>query len=248
MNRRAQAALIGAVLLLAAASVQAAKKPKTVDTFWTYPDYAKIKVERIAVIPAASYDNNIQTETTVEQGLGMQLKGEKYRWVSASATRDLLRSMTGSDSLLKAVKAQILKEPRVDSLTAQRLCAMFHCDALLSMRVDQWEQQTIEWNQSGTPSTTIQLKAALVDAQGRLLWTASGSQSSQGPYYDANAATLGVKDSGLERKPITGQGGPPTFLETLTTLLTRWAPAFPAPPEKSPSTGSEAPPDSGAGK
>ena len=136
MKRRAQAVLIGGALLLAAASVHAAKKPKTVDTFWTYPDYQKIKVERIAVIPAASYDNNIQTETTVEQALGMQLKGQKYRWVSASTTRDLLRSMTGSDSLLKAVKAQILKEPRVDSLTAQRLCSMIHCDALLSTRVD----------------------------------------------------------------------------------------------------------------
>jgi hypothetical protein len=241
--------LIGGALLLAAASVHAAKKPKTVDTFWTYPDYQKIKVERIAVIPAASYDNNIQTETTVEQALGMQLKGQKYRWVSASTTRDLLRSMTGSDSLLKAVKAQILKEPRVDSLTAQRLCSMIHCDALLSTRVDLWEQQTIEWNQSGKPSTTVQLKAALVDAQGRLLWTAAGSQSSEGPYYDANSATIGVKDSGLERKPVTGQGGPPTYLETLTTLLTRWAPNFPAPPEKPPgSTGTEAPPDSGAGK
>ena len=242
--------MIIAALFLAAATAMAAKKPKTVDTFWTHPDYAKSNVGRIAVIPAASYDNNIQTESTVEQALGLQLKGEKYRWVSASSTRDLLRSMTGSDSLLKAVKAQILKDPRVDSLTAQRLCGMFHCDALLSTRVDLWEQQKIEWNQSGKPSTTVQLKAALVGADGRLLWTASGSQSSEGPYYDANSATIGVKDSGLERKPVSGEGsGPPSYLETLNTLLMRWAPNFPTAPEKPAApAGSDAKPDSGAGK
>ena len=212
---------------------RAAKKDKTPDRVWTNPDFASSGVDRIALVPVATYDGNLQAVSLVEGALGQALRPTGYRWIGSTSVRDILRAQAGGDSLLKLVAARLLTDPRGDSLAAPRVCGMLHCDALLSVRVDQWEQQTPEWNQSGTPTTTVQMHAALVDSRGRLLWTAASSQTSDGPYYDPNAAIHGVKDSGLDRAPITGQGGAPSYREVVTLVVARWAPRFPvkvAPP------------------
>jgi hypothetical protein len=112
-----------------------------------------------------------------------------------------------------------------------KLCRALRVTALLSVRVDLFEQVQVEWNQSGKPSTTVQSRAAVVDSGGRLVWTASGSETAEGPYHDANAATLGVKGSGLTTEPVTGQGGAPSFDDVTTRLFTRWAAHFPALPK-----------------
>src|SRR4030095_15408340 len=122
----------------------------------------------------------------------------------------------------------ILTQGRVDSLAARRLCRALRVTALLSVRVDLFEQIQVEWNQSGKPSTTVQSRAAVVDSSGRLLWTASGSETAEGPYHDANAATLGVKGSGLTTEPVTGQGGAPSFQDVTTRLFPPWSTHLPA--------------------
>jgi len=233
---------VAIALTAAAHGALAAKRERTVDAIWTHPAYAQSGVDRIALVPVTSYDNNLQNENLVEAVLGAALKGTGYRWLSGTSTRDLLRSRTGGDSLLKVVKAGILAGARVDSLQAAGLCAMLGCDALLAVRVDQWEQSVPEWNQAGKPSTSIQLRAALVDSLGRLLWSAAGGQTSEGPYYDPATNPTAVRDVGLDRKPVTSQAGAPTYRETVTTLIARWTPRFPAPP----STARPAPSDTAA--
>jgi hypothetical protein len=221
-------ACVTAGLLAASPDARAAKKDKKPDRVWTHPDFASFGVDRIAMIPTATYDGNLQAVSLVEGAVGQALRPTGYRWIGSTSTRDIMRAQPGGDSLLKAVAARLLTDPRVDSLAAPRVCGMLRCDALLSVRVDQWEQQMPEWNQSGTPTTTVQLRAALVDSLGRLLWSASSSQTADGPYFNANAGVRGVKDSGLERVPITGQGGPPSYREVVTSVVTHWAPQFPA--------------------
>lgn len=233
---------VAIALAVAASAAFAAKRERTIDAIWTHPAYVQSGVDRIALIPVTTYDNNLQNENLVEALLGGALKGTGYRWLSGTSTRDLLRSRTGGDSLLKAVKAGILAGARVDSVQAPGLCAMLGCDALLAVRVDQWEQSVPEWNQAGKPSTTIRLRAALVDSLGRLLWSAAGGQTAEGPYYDPSTNPTAVRDAGLDRKPVTSQAGAPTYRETVTTLISRWAPRFPPPP----SSARPAAPDSAA--
>jgi hypothetical protein len=136
----------------------------------------------------------------------------------------------GGDSVLTGLRAQLLKEPRVDSLAAVSLCRALHTSAVMSVRADLWEQTEMDWNQTGKPWTTVQLKAALVDSTGRLLWSASGSQTAEGPVHTADNNTLGVKSSGLSLQPVTAQAGAPSFAETLALLLGRWVERFPARP------------------
>ena len=207
------------------ADAGAAKKAR--DQFWTRPDFQQLKVDRIALFPVTSYDNNIQNENMVEAALGLAFKSTGYRWMSGTSTREMMRARTGSDSMLKALREGILTNARLDSASAAGLLAMLRCDAVLTVRLDQFERHEPEWNVAGKPYTIIQLRAALVASVGRLVWSASSIETAEGPYYDPSTSPIAVKDSGLERKPLSNQGGAPSYREVLSTLLTRWAAQFP---------------------
>ena len=228
-----------AVAIAVASSSQAAKKSR--DAFWSRADFATRKVDRIVLFPVVSYDNNIQSENQVEASVGAAFKGLSYRWLSGTTPRGLIRSQPAGDSLLKEVRKGILAGGRLDSLQAPALAAALRCDAVLTMRIDQYEQHEPQWNEAGKPFTTIRLTAALVDSAGRLLWSANGGDTGEGPYHDPNANAVGVNDTGLDRKPISGQSGAPAVREVLALIAPRWAEAFPkhSPP---PAADSAAPP------
>jgi hypothetical protein len=86
-----------------AGSVDAAKQAR--DQFWTRPGFNQLRVDRIALFPVTSYDNNIQNENQVETSLGQAFKSLGYRWISGTSTREMVRGRTGSDSLLKVLRA-----------------------------------------------------------------------------------------------------------------------------------------------
>ncbi len=258
MMRHRLAGLAAAALVLASGTTAAlAAKRNNKDQVWTTPAYATTGVDAIALIPVASFDHNIANQNLVEAVLGQTFHGLDYRWVSGTATRDLLRGGATSDSLLRVIRDQIIAGARIDSALAPSIARTLGVRGLLCVRIDQWDQQSPEWNTAGKPYTTVQLDARLVGADGRLLWSIEGSQVGEGPYYDPSTAPTSVNDSGLDRKPVTSQGGPPTFREVLVSLLTRWAGEFPAKPAAAPAdapgsapaattAASPAPPDSTA--
>ncbi len=215
------------LLALPVSGLTAPKKEKRIDRIWVSPDTANFKGDRIALMPAVSYDNNFPNEKLVEAAVGQNFASTGYRWVSASTVREMLRSDAGGDSVLSVLRQGELKDPRIDSLAAPGLCAKLRCHALLTFRIDLWEQRNMEWHQAGKPSTTIQLKAALVDSGGRLLWTAAGSQTAEGQYNDPNSNPNVADEAGLQRKALEGLGAPSPLL-ALTPLLTRWVAQFPA--------------------
>jgi len=206
----------------------APRRGKPIDKIWVHPDFVVLGIEKIAVLPVATFDNNYEAQKVVEQAFGQVFRTTGYRWVSTASSRDLLRAHGSSgDSLAKALQAQILKTERVDSLAAPGLCAWLRADAVLSLRVDQWEREQVEWNQTGKPYTQVQLRATLVDSLGRLLWSASGSNKGEGSDHSPDAAVEGVTTSGLGSKPITAQAGAPSFPEVVLPLFTRWVELFP---------------------
>jgi hypothetical protein len=229
--RHAHTVTIAAAIIALAVSLPAvaAKKEKKVDRIWVHATFDSFKVERIAMLPAASYDKNSAAEQLVEGTFGQAIKGAGYRWISPLTTRELLRSSTGgTDSLLNLAKKSMLDAAQVDSVLAIEICNKLHVDALLEMRIDQWEKRELEYDQSGKSSTSIQIKAALMDSTGALLWTASGGQSADGPYHDANAGAIGLSGGSLTRSVLTGQGGAPEYLDVLNLILARWTPQFPS--------------------
>ena len=170
---------------------------------WTHPDYAKLDIQSIA-ITVTSYGNDLDAEKHVEAGLGAALRAANYRWVSGSSSRDRLRAQ-GGDSLLSLVRTNVTNQVRIDSLAAPALCQRLGVDALLSVRIDLWERFEPEWDQAGKPTTSVQIRAALVDSLGRLLWNAAGTETGEG------RATIRVRPRSVcpDRGPVVRDRSPP---------------------------------------
>lgn len=226
MRRLIVSALFVAAVACAATALAADRGARKLDVFWQVPDLASLDLRAIALLPVATFDGNLEARRYTEDGVGKAFRGSGHRWLSPLLTREMLRQ-AGGDSLLKAVNEQVVKAVRVDSLDAPYLCRVMRVRALLSVRVEQFEKREMEFNQSGKPITTVNLRAALVDSTGRLLWTASGAENAEGPYHDANSGAIGVNASGLNNTPLTNQAGAPGYPETLSKLLGRWAQVFP---------------------
>lgn len=226
MRRTIASALLLAAVSLAVVALAADRGTRKLDVFWQAPELATFDLRTVAFLPVATYDGNLEARRQTEDQVGKAFRGSGHRWLSTLVTREMLRK-AGGDSLLKAVNDQLLKNARVDSLDAPYLSRLTRSRALLTVRVDQFEKREMEFNQSGKPTTTVQLRAALVDSTGRLLWSASGAENAEGPYHDANTGAIGVNASGLNNTPMTNQAGAPGFPETLGKLLARWSDAFP---------------------
>ena len=227
LHRRSSRLLITLMALGLMAWPVLAAKPKRTDLIWAHPRFDSLGVRSIALLPASSFDHNRQNEQRVEGLFAQVLRPSGYRWITPQVGRELIKSALG-ESALAAIDVDVLKLGRIDSLRAGALCRALRSQAIMSTRLDLFEQAQVEWNQAGTPSTTVKLRAALVDSAGRLLWSAAGSETGEGTSHDPNAATMGVKSTGLGSTPITAQGGAPSFDDVTTRLVSRWMLHFPA--------------------
>ena len=216
------------LLLIAAAPVPAAEKPKTGgnDLVWVSPDLARYPVTSIAMLPVVMFNDNSEQRKLIENAIGQALKTSGHRWVSPFIVRDNLMH-SGGDSLIKALNAKVLVAPRLDSLDAPYVSRALRARALLTVRADQMEQVELEATQSGRPSTTVYLRAALVDSTGRLLWTVSSNETLEGQRQEAGGNIIGVKASGLNTTAVGLTTAAPGFPEVLSKIAQRWALVFP---------------------
>ncbi len=245
MQRLTVVSLVVALAAVSAVALAAGPKKTLGDQFWTTPDLASYPVASIALLPPATYDDNADARKQVELAVGQALRGSGHRWASAMLVRDLLMK-TGGDSLVHAINEKLLKDPRLDSLDAPRVARIVRTRALLTVRVDQLERRELEIGQSGRPSTSVQLRAALVDSTGRLLWTVYSNETLEGSAQDANANVIGVKASGLNNTAVGGTTSAPSYAEVLTKVCQRWTESF---PRRAAQDSSRAAPDSSrAGK
>jgi hypothetical protein len=218
--------LLSASLLLALLATAAAKKDSTADRAWTAPDLDHYPVTSIAMLPPATYDGNVEVRKQVETAVGQALKGSGHRWISPFLVRDYL-TRNGGDSLVKVLNDKLLKDPRLDSLDAPRMSRLLHARAVLTVRVDEMERRELEPDQTGRPTTSIQLRAALVDSTGRLLWTLYSSETMEGAQQDPGGNIIGLKTSGLNNSAVGDVSPAPTYQEVLAKMCLRWTDAFP---------------------
>ena len=88
---RAAACFAVAVLLALACAGSSNAAKKSHDQYWTSPDFASLGVDYIAVMPAATFDNNIQNEGLVEAAVGQALANGRLDSASATGLAKLLR-------------------------------------------------------------------------------------------------------------------------------------------------------------
>ena len=218
--------LIALGSLAAALALAAPRDKNTGDRVWTAPDLAHYPVGSIALLPPVTYDGSIENRRLVENAVGQALRGSGHRWSSPFLVRDYLIK-NGGDSLLAAVEDKLRKEPRIDSLDAPYLSRILRTRAILTVRIDQMERRELEADQSGRPATTVQLKAALVDSTGRLLWTVASNETLEGAQQEAGGNVIGVKASGLNNQGVGNTSTAPQFTELLLKIGSRWKEPFP---------------------
>jgi len=216
------------LLLVIAARARGANVKPGEDVFWKAPDYAKIAPASIALLPAVSFDRNLESERLVGESWAVNFSKGSYRWLSPMTSKVLLSSNASADSLSGLARANVLKNGRVDSLLAPALCGKLRVQAVLSVLIEQWDRQVIEPDQSGKPWTRVHLRAAMVDTLGRLLWSGTGTETIEGQNHEAVAPADGRTEASPGRSEFaSGVGGPPPYRDVLDKLLTRWAAAFP---------------------
>ena len=218
------------LLAIATRSQGAAKGKPGEDVFWQRADFTRLAPASIALLPAVSLDRNQDSERETNAAWAASASRGNYRWLSAGSARTILSASPAGDSLLAAARAELLKTGRVDSLVAPALCAKLRVQAVLGVDIVQWENQAIEPNSSGKPWSRVQLRAALVDSIGRLLWTGSGSETVEGPEYEpAGRQASGSESTAPHSDFNTGGGAAPPYRDVLMLLIARWSAAFPQP-------------------
>ena len=221
--------LVAGALTAAALAFAAAKSKSNSDHFWAAPDIDHYPIRSIALLPPATYDGNVEGRKLVENAVGQALKGTGFRWVSPFLVRDYL-FQSGRDSLANALQHKLLMNPRLDSLDAPLVSRALRARAILTVRVDRMERNQIDAGQTGRPSTTVELRAALVDSTGRLLWTAYSNETVEGAQQEAESNVIGVKASGLNNEGIGNTTSAPPLTEVVLKICQRWLDPFPKPP------------------
>ena len=219
-------ALLSALWLAAvAAGPSSNRRGSDADVFWTRADLAQHLPSSIALLPAASFDSNSERERVAGVAWASNFGRTSYRWVSAPVSRALLSGAAG-DSLLRLARGSVLKDGRVDSLIAPALCARLRVQAVVSVRIDSWDIQAIEPDQTGKPWSRAYVRAAAVDSMGRLLWSAAGGETVEGLYHEAQSHASGVKATALRNEFSSGAGAAPIALDVFNRVMQRWALAF----------------------
>ena len=228
----AERALVSLATLLAVIASGTAKDQRRPagDLIWQHPQYANFAPASIALLPAASFDGNAERERLLTASCAAGLGGRGYRWMSATTSRAMLSSDSTGQTLLAAARGAVLQKARLDSTIARRMCVLLRVQAVLGVRLDEWESQAIEPSQSGKPWSRAYVRSALMDSTGRLLWSAEGSETVEGLEHDATTNATGIESSSPRNEFATGEGAPPKPQEVFQRIVTRWAAAFPVRP------------------
>jgi len=228
------AALISsaAALTIASAALAAGSSKPGEDVFWKPTDFVARAPASIAMLPTVSFEHSAESEREVSVAWAASFQRAGYRWISAVNTRSILLALPGGDSLLTDARAAVLQKGEVDSILAPALCAKLRVQALLSVRIDQWERHSLEIDEAGKPWTRVHLRAAMVDSTGHAIWTASGSETVEGPNHELRTerGSTGTESSAPPSEFTGGEGAAPPFHDVLTRLLARWSVAFPPRP------------------
>ena len=224
--KRHVAALLLTIAVLATPAYSA-RQTHPVDQIWTRSNLSTIRIESVAMLPALSYDGVGPAERHAEGELMKIIRDAGFRWVTAPTAREMLRRVS-NDSVIPALKAQLLENARVDSAKTAAVCAYLRVNGLITVRVDRAEQISIQTDQSGKPSTTVYVHAAMVDSLGRLIWTASGTNTLEGPYLSAAPTGSNVMTTQLGNTPTQTKINAPDWPDAFDPLFTRWRPSFPS--------------------
>jgi hypothetical protein len=218
------------VLLLSLAPVVCAA-PALRDTVWTCKDVASHTIREVAILPVVNVVDDARASIFVDGRLGPHFC-ERTRLsciLPDEARRKLERQGRHPYAQLDSLARQVWLNVWVDSLTAGDVARQLQVQSVLCIRIDRWER--LEAWDARHMRAIVNMRSALVDSGGAVLWTASGENSAstslrfQAELAEVKAPTW-FKDWGIPLASAEMRKAP-DFDKAVSELLEHWVKRFP---------------------
>jgi hypothetical protein len=212
-RRRFQPALPVAILLLALPSLSlAAKEDKAA------PAGPSL---RVAVMPFVNATDELGASKIMEDVLKKELKKIDAKRATFIWPADVERLLTDADQLARVdrLNDRYSKFTSVDSTAISGLDSLLMVDAVLLVKVSEWENHRVPVIGAGQSSATVGLSFALYDPRTKtLLWSKKPREQRFAAELDASSANVNYDETGvIQRK---SDNAPPRY-EALAADLVR---------------------------
>ncbi|HEX4992038.1 MAG TPA: hypothetical protein VFV45_02305 [Rubrobacteraceae bacterium] len=208
--RRLHPALPVVLLLLAAPAVSSAKDEK--------PASAPL---RVAVVPYVNTTEEIGASAIMEDVLKGELKKLDAKRVTFIWAGDTERLLSDADQLARVdrLNDRFSKFGTLESTAIAGLDSILMVDAILLVKISEWENHRVPVVGAGQSHTTVALSFALYDPRTKaLLWTKKPREQRFSAELDASSANVNYDETGvIQRK---SDNAPPRF-ETVAADLVR---------------------------
>ena len=176
---------------------------------------------RVAVFPAANASQEVGAGKIMEDILKNELKkveATRATFIWPADVERLLDNASQSDRIDR-LNDRFSNVAQIDSTAAAGLDTVLTVDAILLVKVAEWENHRVPVIGAGQSSATVGLSFALYDARTlKLLWTKSPSEQRFSRELDASSANVNYDETGLIQRK--SDNAPPRY-ETVAGDLVR---------------------------
>jgi hypothetical protein len=189
--------------------------------FLVLPVLAQGAALRVAVFPASNVSQEVGAGNIMEDILKNELKkveSTRAKFIWPADVQRLLDNASQTDRIDR-LNDRYSSVTQLDSTAAAGLDTVLTVDAILLVKVSEWENHRVPVIGAGQSSATVGLSFALYDARTlKLLWTKSPREQRFSRELDASSANVNYDETGLIQRK--SDNAPPRY-ETVAGDLVR---------------------------
>ncbi|MGE5179732.1 MAG: hypothetical protein ACM3PF_11635 [Bacteroidota bacterium] len=167
---------------------------------------------RVAVFPAANASQEVGAARIIEDILRTELKkveATRATFLYPADVERLLDNASQTDRI-ERLNDRFSNVAQLDSTAAAGLDTVLTVDAILLVKVGEWENHRVPVIGAGQSSATVGLSFALYDARTlKLLWTKSPREQRFSRELDASSANVNYDETGLIQRKA--DNAPPRY-------------------------------------
>jgi hypothetical protein len=167
---------------------------------------------------------NVTQETLADQIVSQALRDQLEEFDTARATflfpSDVQRVLSARNEFQRAyrIAEKWSKKGTIDSTAVAGLDSLLTVDAVLCVRVSEWEVKRITIINAGQSYTSVGLQFALYDVRSKkLLWKKDAHDQRFAPEYDVSSGTVSYDETGTIQSRTTNE--PPRPKDVLNDLI-----------------------------
>lgn len=154
---------------------------------------------RVAVLPLMNTTAEVLANQTVHEALQEQLKalsGGAATFILPEDTDRILNSQNAYDRGFR-IAEKWSKYAKLDSSAIQGLDSVLVADAVLCVKISEWEINRVQQMGAGPSTTTVGLSFALYDIRSKnLIWKKDVREQRQAPEYDPSSGQISYDGTG----------------------------------------------------